>query len=75
MDAPILRFVGLLRGHGVRISPAETLDALRALAAVPLERRDLVKSALRATLVKENKDEPVFDELFDAFFSVEAPAL
>jgi uncharacterized protein with von Willebrand factor type A (vWA) domain len=71
MDAAILRFVGLLRSNGVRISPAETLDALRGVAAVPLERRELVRTALRATLVKEIKDGPLFDELFDAFFSVE----
>ncbi|MGA2010845.1 MAG: VWA domain-containing protein [Solirubrobacteraceae bacterium] len=74
MDAPILRFVGLLRQRGVRVSPAETMDALRGLGAVPLERRDLVKTALRATLVKEGKDEPVFDELFEAFFSVDSSA-
>jgi uncharacterized protein len=71
MDAPILRFVGLLRQRGVRISPAETLDALRGLAAVELGRRDHVKTALRATLIKEGRDEPAFDELFDAFFSVD----
>jgi len=71
VDAPILRFVGLLRQRGVRISPAETLDALRSLGAVSLERRDRVKTSLRATLIKEGRDEPVFDELFDAFFSVD----
>ena len=71
MDAPILRFVGLLRQRGVRISPAETLDALRGLDAVSLERRESVKTALRATLIKEGRDEPVFDELFEAFFSVD----
>ncbi|MGE5636443.1 MAG: VWA domain-containing protein [Nocardioidaceae bacterium] len=69
MDAPTLRFAGLLRQRGVRISPAETLDALRALAAVSLARRDLVKTALRATLIKQARDQPIFDELFDAFFS------
>lgn len=71
MDAPILRFVGLLRQRGVRISPAETLDALRGLGAVELGRRDHVKTALRATLIKEGRDEPTFDELFEAFFSVD----
>jgi uncharacterized protein len=71
MDVPILRFVSLLRQRGVRISPAETLDALRALTAVPLERRDVVKTALRATLVKEARDQATFEELFDAFFSVD----
>jgi uncharacterized protein with von Willebrand factor type A (vWA) domain len=71
MDAPILRFVGLLRHRGVRVSPAETLDALRGLAAVPLERRDLVKTTLRATLVKETNDIALFDELFEAFFTLD----
>lgn len=69
MNAPLLRFAGLLRQRGVRISPAETLDALRACAAVPIARRDMVKAALRATLIKEARDEPVFDELFEVFFS------
>jgi uncharacterized protein len=71
MDAPILRFVGLLRRRGVRISPAETLDALCGVAAVPLGRRELVKTALRTTLVKQSKDEPIFDELFEAFFTID----
>ena len=71
MEAPILRFVDLLRRRGVRISPAETLDALRGLGAVELARREQVKTALRATLIKEARDEPLFDELFEAFFSVD----
>jgi uncharacterized protein with von Willebrand factor type A (vWA) domain len=69
VDAPVLRFAGLLRQRGVRISPAETLDALRACAVVSIARRDRVKAALRATLIKEARDERVFDELFEEFFS------
>jgi uncharacterized protein len=71
VDAPVLRFAGLLRKRGVRISPAETLDALRACAVVPMLRRDMVKASLRATLIKEARDEAVFDELFEVFFSVD----
>jgi uncharacterized protein with von Willebrand factor type A (vWA) domain len=71
VDAPVLRFAGLLRKRGVRISPAETLDALRACAVVPMLRRDMVKASLRATLIKEARDEAVFEELFEAFFSVD----
>jgi uncharacterized protein with von Willebrand factor type A (vWA) domain len=71
MDAPILRFVSLLRQRGVRVSPAETLDALRGLSVVPLGQREVVKTALRATLIKEERDDAIFDELFEAFFSVE----
>ena len=69
MEAPVVRFAGLLRTRGVRISPAETIDALRALRAVRLTDRAAVRESLRATLVKEARDETLFDELFDAFFS------
>jgi uncharacterized protein with von Willebrand factor type A (vWA) domain len=73
MDAPILRFVSLLRQRGVRVSPAETLDALRGLSVVELHKRALVKTALQTTLIKESRDEAVFDELFEAFFSFDEP--
>jgi len=69
MEVPVVRFAGLLRARGVRISPAETLDALKALRAVRLTSRDAVKESLRATLVKEARDDQLFEELFDAFFS------
>lgn len=71
MDAAILRFVGLLRQRGVRISPAETLDALSGLAIIELRQRDWVKTALRSTLIKEGRDQAVFDELFEKFFSID----
>ncbi|MBV9819492.1 MAG: VWA domain-containing protein [Solirubrobacterales bacterium] len=69
MEAPVVRFAGLLRNRGVRISPAETLDALRAIRAVRLSSRAAVRESLRATLIKEARDERLFDELFEEFFS------
>lgn len=71
MDVPLLRFVGLLRGNGLRISPAESVDALQALTLVPLGDRHAVKAALSATLVKEARDQGTFDLLFDTYFSLE----
>ncbi|MEW6475195.1 MAG: VWA domain-containing protein [Actinomycetota bacterium] len=70
MDSVLLRFIRLLRHQGLRISPAETLDGLASLALVPLGDRRQVKTALRATLVKEGRDAEIFDRLFDLFFSV-----
>lgn len=70
MDTVLLQFIRLLRRNGVRISPAETLDALGSLTLVPLADRSRVKTALEATLVKEARDAEVFDRLFDAFFTL-----
>jgi uncharacterized protein len=66
----MLEFIGALRGAGVRVSVAETLDAMRAVAAAGLTRSRM-REALRASLVKDEADSPVFDELFAGYF--EAP--
>ena len=58
MDAAINRFVFLLKRRGARISPAESLDAMRALARVALHERDTVRAALRCTLIKNLRDLP-----------------
>ena len=63
----LLRFVNQLRGAGVRISIAETLDAMNAIAAAGLERTPM-REALAATLIKDEDDRHIFDELFAMFF-------
>ena len=68
MDETVLRFASVLRERGVRLSVAEVEDAARAVAAVGLTRRDPVRLALEAALVKESRDRAVFEELFDLFF-------
>jgi uncharacterized protein with von Willebrand factor type A (vWA) domain len=52
MDEKLIEFAGLLRQNGLRISLTESVDGLRALAALGLGERDAVRAALRATLVK-----------------------
>ncbi|GAB3577902.1 VWA domain-containing protein [Calidifontibacter terrae] len=71
MQGAIHRFVRLLRLFGVRVSVAEALDALTA-AAQPgvLADRDLLRSALRVTLIKDRRDLEVFQDVFDAFFGL-----
>lgn len=67
-DARLIDFVGLLRQNAVRVSPGEAADAARALALVPLEEREAVRTALRTALVKRPQDAPVFDRLFELHF-------
>ncbi len=68
MDERILEFIGDLRRAELRISPSEALDALAATAEVGLGARDLFKSALASTLVKEARDGPTFERIFNLYF-------
>lgn len=67
-EKKILEFVGLLRRNGVRVTVAETLDGLAAVASVGIEQGSDFREALKACLVKRKVDEPAFDELFELFF-------
>ncbi|MDG4665170.1 VWA domain-containing protein [Mycobacterium sp. 236(2023)] len=71
MEATLHRFVRLLRLGGVRVSIPEALDAMRC-AGQPgvLCSRAVLRTALRVALVKDQRDEPIFDEIFDAFFAL-----
>jgi uncharacterized protein with von Willebrand factor type A (vWA) domain len=71
MENAIHRFVRLLRLRQVRISIPEALDAM-ACAGQPgmLADRAHLKAALRVALIKDRRDEEVFDEVFDRFFAL-----
>jgi len=75
MEARILEFAALLRRHGVRISPAESLDSLSALQGTGLPSRAIVKDVLRATMIKRAADLPTFEEIFDLYFSALGDAI
>ena len=69
MHARLHDFAALLRQNGLRVSPAELVDAARALELIPLEEKPLLRSALRATLVKRGTDAVTFDRLFELYFT------
>src|SRR5205807_1407333 len=64
----LAEFIGDLRRAEIRVSPSEALDALAASAEVGLADREAFKSTLAATLIKEFRDQPTFDRLFDLYF-------
>ncbi len=68
MRERVIDFIGGLRGGGVSVSPAESIDALRALAEVDFDDPGVFKSALRSTLIKREKDRALFDALFPLYF-------
>jgi len=69
MDRKIVEFTTLLRANGLRVSMSEHLDAFHAVSYLGVEDREAFKSALRASMVKRSVDVPVYDELFDLYFS------
>ncbi len=72
METALHRFVRLLRMFGVRVSVAESTDAMRC-AAQPgvLDDRETLRQALKVALVKDRREEQIFDEVFSAFFALE----
>ena len=75
MEKRVLEFIGALRAAGVRISLAESADALRAIDAIGVSNRALFKTALSATLVKEHADAPAFEQYFPQYFGGEPQGL
>ncbi|SDS89633.1 hypothetical protein SAMN04488570_2975 [Nocardioides scoriae] len=73
MEGAVHRFIRLLRLHGLRVSTAEAVDAMHAVAQPSvLEDRAVLKSALAVSLVKDRRDLASFDLVFDRFFGLEA---
>ena len=62
------RFVKVLRGAEVPVSPAETLDAVQVTALLGYQDREALKQGLSLVLAKSEHDKLAFDECFDAFF-------
>ncbi len=75
MEDRIIQFIAALRGAGVRVSLAESQDAIRATAHIGIANKDLFRSALKATLIKDHADAALFDKFFPLFFSSGAPPL
>src|SRR5580704_13744177 len=72
VQATIEEFIKALRASEVRVSPAEAIDAHRALMEVGYGDRTLVRDALAITLAKSEEEVWRFDEVFDAFFTRDA---
>lgn len=75
MDDRIVRFIAGLRAAGVRVSLAESQDAMRATAHIGIMHRGPFQAALRATLIKDRPDQAIFDALFPLYFGQGAPPM
>jgi hypothetical protein len=75
MDQRIVEFIRTLRAAGVRISVAESYDAMKAVDQIGVFDRDIFRHALRSTLIKESDDIESYEHFFPMFFDTAAPPM
>lgn len=75
MESRILQLISALRASGVRVSLAESAEAFSAVDILGIQNREYFRLSLRATLIKDVRDIPVFDKLFPLFFGSGQPPM
>ena len=68
MHRTLTSFIATLRNADVRISPAETLDALNAIELTGYRDREFLKNTLALVLPKTADEKDTFDTTFEQFF-------
>ncbi|MGJ4965066.1 vWA domain-containing protein [Bradyrhizobium sp. HKCCYLRH3061] len=74
MQENLHRFFRAARGAGVHVSPAESIDAMRAVASVGLADRTVLRDSLLLTLAKSEDEKKALGACFDLFFAHVDPA-
>jgi uncharacterized protein with von Willebrand factor type A (vWA) domain len=69
MQHTLEEFIRALRASDVRVSPAEAIDAARAVSVTGYGDRELFKDALCVSLAKSPDEVARFDEIFETFFT------
>lgn len=72
MDGPLIEFFRAARSAGLRISPAESIDAARAVRVVGWDDRARLRDALSLVLAKTVEEKRRFEDCFDLFFRRDA---
>ena len=67
------RFFRAARGAGVHVSPAESIDAMRAVEKVGFAERTILRDTLLLTLAKSEEEKKALGACFDLFFSIAEP--
>ncbi len=73
MQETLHRFFRAARGAGVRVSPAESIDAMRAVAEIGFSDRVILRDIFLLTLAKTPEEKRALGDCFDLFFSYRDP--
>jgi uncharacterized protein len=74
MKENLHRFFRAARGAGVHVSPAESIDAMRAVSTVGISDRAVLRDALLLTLAKSEDEKKALGACFDLFFASPEPS-
>ena len=69
MQSRLVNFIQVLRTHDIRISPAETLDAMDVATILGYSDRDCLRDGLSMALAKTVAEKATFTQCFEEFFS------
>ena len=75
MQKRMIEFIRALRAAGVRVSLAESQDAMFGVDQAGVRDAATFKSTMKATLVKSHREQPLFDYFFPLFFTNNKPPL
>jgi uncharacterized protein len=67
------RFFRAARGAGVRLSPAESIDAMRAVSRIGIADRAILRDTFLLTLAKTQDEKKALGDCFDLFFDQPEP--
>ena len=67
------RFFRAARGAGVKLSPAESIDAMRAVGKVGIADRAILRDTFLLTLAKTQDEKKALGDCFDLFFDQPEP--
>jgi len=65
---PLRRFIDVARGAGLRVSPAESIDAMRTAAVVGYADRDVLHDSLSLVMAKSAAEKRLFSDCFALYF-------
>ncbi len=74
MQSKLVSFINVLRSNEVRISTAETLDAMQVFDLLGYQDRQLLRDGLSQALAKTPEEKAIFVQCFDRFFEYELPS-
>ena len=69
MERVLTDFVKTLRNANVKVSPAETLDAMAVIEKVGYDNKELLKNTLSLALPKTSYEKEKFEVCFDLFLT------
>lgn len=71
LNSTLVDFVKVLRNAEIKVSPAETLDAMECMNVVGVRDREFLRNSLSLVLAKNPEEKEAFHDCFDRFFTID----